>query len=82
MPFNMNTFSKMGDCDLKEAEEIINRQKAAVKGEPKNLEEQAISLVGEDIYKNLSRDTRKSSGDVTQRSSGFYHQAPSGTLYL
>ena len=54
MPFNMNTFSKMwGIATPKEAEEIINRQKAAVKGEPKNLEEQAISLVGEDIYKKL-----------------------------
>lgn len=54
MPFNMNTFSKMwGIATPKEAEEIINRQKAAVKGEPKNLEEQAISLVGKDIYKKL-----------------------------
>lgn len=54
MPFNMNAFSKMwGIATPKEAEEIINRQKAAVKGEPKNLEEQAISLVGEDIYKKL-----------------------------
>lgn len=54
MPFNMNTFSKMwGVATPKEAEEIINRQKAAVKGEPKNLEEQAISLVGEDIYRKL-----------------------------
>lgn len=54
LPFNMNTFSKMwGIATPKEAEEIINRQKAAVKGEPKNLEEQAISLVGEDIYKKL-----------------------------
>ena len=54
MPFNMNTFSKMwGIATPKEAEEIINRQKAAVKGEPKNLEEQAISLVGKDIYEKL-----------------------------
>ena len=54
MPFNMNTFSKMwGVATPKEAEEIINRQKAAIKGEPKNLEEQAISLVGEDIYQKL-----------------------------
>lgn len=66
MPFNMNTFSKMwGIATQKEAEEIINRQKAAVKGEPKNLEEQAISLVGEDIYKNSSKDTRKNSGAET-----------------
>ena len=54
IPLNMNTISKMwGIATPKEAEEIINRQKAAVKGEPKNLEEQAISLVGEDIYKKL-----------------------------
>ena len=40
MPFNMNTFSKMwGIATPKEAEEIINRQKAAVKGNRRSLEE-------------------------------------------
>ena len=54
MPFNMNTFSKMwGIKTPAEAQEIINRQRAEVQGEPKNLEEQAISLVGRDIYEKL-----------------------------
>ena len=55
MPFNMNTFSKMWD-DVRtpvEAKARIAEQKAKITGEPKNLEEQAISLVGEDIYKKL-----------------------------
>lgn len=54
MPFNMNTFNKMWGCRTpEEAKKIIEEQKAAVKGEPKNLEEQAISLVGTDIYTKL-----------------------------
>lgn len=54
MPFNMNTFSKMwGISTPEEAKEIIARQKAGVTGEPKNLEEQAISLVGTDLYEKL-----------------------------
>ena len=54
MPFNMNTFSKMwGISTPDEAKTIIDRQKKAVSGEPQNLEEQAISLVGTDIYKKL-----------------------------
>ena len=54
MPFNMNTFSKMWNISTPEqAKAIIEQQRASVKGEPQNLEEQAISLVGEDIYKKL-----------------------------
>ena len=54
MPFNMNTFSKMwGIRTPAEAKEIIDKQRSVIKGEPKNLEEQAISLVGEDIYRKL-----------------------------
>ena len=54
LPFNMNTFSKMwGIRTPEEAKAIIEEQRSAVKGEPKNLEEQAISLVGEDIYRKL-----------------------------
>ena len=54
LPFNMNTFSKMwGIFTPTEAKEIIERQKAEIIGEPKNLEEQAISLVGKDIYTKL-----------------------------
>lgn len=54
MPFNMNTFSKMwGISTPQEAKAIIDSQKASVTGEPQNLEEQAISLVGTDIYQKL-----------------------------
>ena len=54
MPFNMNTFSKMwGISTPEEAQAIIDEQKKEVKGEPQNLEEQAISLVGRDIYEKL-----------------------------
>lgn len=54
MPFNMNTFSKMWNISTPdEAKAIIDGQRSSVKGEPKNLEEQAISLVGVDIYNKL-----------------------------
>ena len=54
LPFNMNTFSKMfGISTPAEAKEIIEKQKSEISGEPKNLEEQAISLVGRDVYTKL-----------------------------
>ena len=54
MPFNMNTFSKMwGVSTPAEAKAKIDEQRAGITGEPKNLEEQAISLVGTDIYRKL-----------------------------
>lgn len=54
LPFNMNTFSKMWGIALPSmAESIINNQKKRIKGTPKNLEEQAISLVGYDVYEKL-----------------------------
>ena len=54
MPFNMNTFSKMWNISTpKQAQEIIEKQKKEIKEEPSNLEEQAISLVGRDVYEKL-----------------------------
>ena len=55
LPFNMNTFNKMwGVVTPAEAKAKIEQQKAeAGITEPKNLEEQAISLVGTDIYEKL-----------------------------
>ena len=55
LPFNMNTFSKMWNVKTPlEAKEIIERQiKKANISEPENLEEQAISLVGIDVYEKL-----------------------------
>ena len=55
LPFNMNTFDEMwGVKTPEEAKEIIEKQRAK-EGieEPKNLEEQALSLVGRDIYEKL-----------------------------
>ena len=56
LPFNMNTFYQMwGVKTPKEAADKIAEQKkeARITGEPQNLEEQAISLIGTDIYKKL-----------------------------
>lgn len=54
LPFNMFTFNKMwGVVTPDEAIAKINEQRGEIKGEPRNLEEQAISLVGRDIYEKL-----------------------------
>ena len=54
MPFNMYTFNKMwGVVTPEEAFEKISEQRKEITGEPQNLEEQAISLVGRDIYEKL-----------------------------
>lgn len=55
LPFNMNTFSKMwGIRTPDEAKAIISGQIAGLNiSEPKNLEEQALSLVGTDVYEKL-----------------------------
>ena len=55
LPFNMYTFNRLwGVVTPQEAEEKIRRQReAAGIEEPKNLEEQAISLVGTDVYEKL-----------------------------
>ena len=62
MPFNMNTFNQMwGVTTPEEAQAKINEQKAeAVKAlngrEPQNLEEQALTLVGKDIFEQLIKE--------------------------
>ncbi len=55
LPFNMNTFSKMwGIKTPQEAQDIIASQIADLGiEEPKNLEEQALKLVGRDVYEKL-----------------------------
>jgi len=56
LPFNMYTFNQMcGVVTPEEAAAKIEEQRQEIKGEPKNLEEQAISLVGRDIYEKLIR---------------------------
>jgi UDP-galactopyranose mutase len=55
LPFNMNTFYEIwGTTSPKNAKNIIEMQ--SFKGTPKNLEEQALSLVGEDIYRLLIKE--------------------------
>ena len=55
MPFNMNTFNKMWNIKTpEEAKKIIDLQrKENFKENPENLEEQAINLVGKDVYQKL-----------------------------
>ena len=54
LPFNMNTFYQMwGVTTPEQAAAEIARQRAEVTGQPRNLEEQAISLVGRDIFETL-----------------------------
>jgi len=54
LPFNMYTFNKMwGVISPEEAQAKIDEQRAEIKGTPRNLEEQAISLVGRDIFEKL-----------------------------
>ncbi len=54
LPFNMNTFYALwGVTTPEEARQKINEQRSLAPSEPRNLEEQAISLVGHDIYEKL-----------------------------
>ena len=54
LPFNMYTFNKIwGVITPEEAMAKIDEQRKEIIGEPRNLEEQAISLVGRDIYEKL-----------------------------
>lgn len=54
LPFNMYTFNKMwGVVTPEEAAAKIAEQRKEITGEPQNLEEQAISLVGRDVYEKL-----------------------------
>ena len=75
MPFNMNTFSKLWNISTPEqAREIIETQRAEIKGEPENLEEQAISLVGREVYEKLVKGYTEASC--------LYYPTPSCALYL
>ena len=81
LPFNMYTFNKMwGVVTPQEAAAKIEEQrKAAGITEPKNLEEQAISLVGTDIYEKLIKAIPEAVGKRVQGSSVLHHQASSGS---
>lgn len=57
MPFNMNTFSRLWNIATPaEAKAKIDRQRREIVGEPRNLEEKAVSLVGRDIYEILIKE--------------------------
>ncbi len=57
MPFNMNTFNRIwGVVTPDEAKAKIDEQRKEIVGEPRNLEEKAISLVGRDVYEILVRE--------------------------
>ncbi len=74
LPFNMNTFNKLwGVVTPAEAQEKIEAQRAVLNGKvPENLEEQAISLVGTDIYQKLIKDyTEKQWGKKTTELPAF-----------
>jgi UDP-galactopyranose mutase len=59
LPFNMWTFSKLWDITHpEEAKKIIDNQSSQI-SEPKNLEEQAIKLVGKDVYEMLIKGYTK-----------------------
>lgn len=54
LPFNMYTFNKMwGVVTPEEAAAKIEEQRKEINHEPQNLEEQAISLIGRDVYEKL-----------------------------
>lgn len=57
MPFNMNTFNRIwGVTTPAEAKAKIDEQRKEIDGEPRNLEEKAISLVGRDVYEILIKE--------------------------
>ncbi|WP_137648897.1 UDP-galactopyranose mutase [Escherichia albertii] len=58
LPFNMNTFNQLWDViSPKQAQDIIKNQSSEFNEvEPRNLEEQAISLVGRDIFNTLIKE--------------------------
>lgn len=68
LPFNMYTFNKMwGVVTPEEAAAKIEEQRKEITGEPKNLEEQAISLVGRDIYEKSNVKYLKNSSGVLDK---------------
>ena len=57
MPFNMNTFNQIwGVTTPDEAKAKIEEQRREINGEPRNLEEKVISLVGRDVYEILVKE--------------------------
>jgi UDP-galactopyranose mutase len=60
LPFNMNTFYELWGCTKpEEAKAIIESQKLKLNRPPANLEEQALSMIGTDLYKLIVEDYTK-----------------------
>ena len=85
LPFNMNTFSRMwGVRTPAEAKARIEEQVAEVRvDEPKNLEEQALNLVGRDVYEKLVKGyTEKQWGrDCTELPAFIIRRLPLRFIY-
>lgn len=72
LPFNMNTFYQLwGVITPEEAQQKIEKQRAKIEN-PRNCEEQALSLVGEEIYETLIKGyTEKQWGDIAANLPAF-----------
>ena len=85
LPFNMNTFNKMWNVKTpSEAKEKIDEQIADLDiGEPENLEQQALKLVGTDVYEKLIKGyTEKQWGrDCTELPSFIIKRLPLRFIY-
>lgn len=84
LPFNMYTFNRMwGVVTPEEARAKIEEQKKEIGHEPRNLEEQAISLVGRDIYEKLIKGyTEKQWGrDCSQLPAFIIRRLPVRFIY-
>ena len=85
LPFNMNTFSKMWGIRTPAAAKAIIAQQVEAEhiGEPKNLEEQALKLVGRDIYEKLIKGyTEKQWGrDCTELPAFIIRRLPLRFIY-
>lgn len=85
LPFNMYTFHQMWGVVTPQqaADKIDEQRRAAGISQPRNLEEQAISLVGRDIYEKFIKGyTEKQWGRPLLGASRLHHQASSRTLEL
>lgn len=85
LPFNMNTFSKMWGIRTPEEAKAKIAEQVAAEGitEPKNLEEQALSLVGRDIFEKLVKEyTEKQWGrDCTELPAFIIKRLPVRLIY-
>ena len=84
LPFNMNTFHQMWGVTTpaQAREEILRQQQEVGDGEPQNLEEQAIRLVGRDIYEKLVKGYTQKQWPSLHGAARLYHPAAAGTLHL